>query len=170
MILGVPHRTVAICPHDDEWQIQAYLMMQRLEKLLCAVKTDIRHVGSTSVPSIAANPVIDIAIGASYSGDIEGICSLLVENGFEEDTSYVTFARVFYLEQDGLRTYQVFVAAVGSVGWKRLVCFRDFLNADYDHARMYAENNYNSCSLPFSEYIAYKNAMIESVLMKIRKK
>lgn len=169
MILGVPHRTAAICPHDDEWQIQAYLMMKRLEKLLSGIKTDIRHVGSTSVPSIAANPVIDIALGVTSDKDPDMVCSALIEDGFEEDTSYVTFARVFYLQRDGLRTYQVFVVTVGSVGWRRLVNFRDFLNADPEYAVIYAENNHNSCGLPFAEYIAQKNALIESILMKIRK-
>lgn len=168
MILGVPPCTVAICPHDDEWQIQAYLMMQRLEKLLCGAKTDIRHVGSTSMPSIAANPVIDIALGVGSDKNVDTVCSALMEDGFEEDTSYVSFARVFYLQQDGLRTYQIFVVAVGSVGWRRLVHFRDFLNADLEYARMYAENNYNSCELPFAEYIAQKNELVESVLMRIR--
>lgn len=169
MILGVPHRTVAICPHDDEWQIQAYLMMKRLEKLLGGINTDIRHVGSTAVPSIAANPVIDIALGVVSDKNVDMVCSALTVDGFEEDTSYVSFARVFYLQCDGLRTYQVFVVAVGSVGWKRLVRFRDFLNADPEYAVLYAENNHNSCELPFAEYIAQKNALIESILMKIRK-
>lgn len=169
MILGVPHHKVAICPHDDEWQIQAYLMMQRLEKLLVGVGTDIRHVGSTAVPEIAANAVIDIALGVVYDGNIELVCSALVEDGFVEDTSYVKFARVFYLQNDGLRTYQIFVVEAGSVGWKRLVLFRDFLNADPALARLYAENNYNSSDIPFEKYISLKDAMVESVLMRVRR-
>lgn len=168
MILGTPHRTVAICPHDDEWQIQAYLMMTRLEKLLCGIKTDIRHVGSTSVPAIAANPVIDIAVGADNAADVHDICSVLAENGFSEDTSYVTFARVFYLEQDGLRTYQVFVTEVRSVGWRRLIVFRDNLNVDHQLAQIYADNNFYNSTLPFSEYLKSKNDLIESVLMRAR--
>ncbi len=160
---------VAICPHDDDWQIQAYLMMQRLEKLLAGINTDIRHVGSTSVPAIAANPVIDIALGVASGENTELVCSALIEDGFEEDTSYVTFARVFYLQKDGLRTYQVFVVGVGSVGWRRLVLFRDYLNADSQHALHYAENNFNSCELPFEEYVARKSVLVESVLMRVRR-
>ncbi len=167
-MLGVPHHKVAICPHDDEWQIQAYIMMQRLEKLLVGIGTDIRHVGSTSVPAIAANAVIDIALGVVYDGNIELVCSALVEDGFVEDTSYVKFARVFYLQKDGLRTYQIFVVEVGSVGWKRLVFFRDFLNADPALARLYGENNYNSSDIPFEKYISQKDGMVESVLMRVR--
>ncbi len=169
MILGVEHHAVAICPHDDEWQIQAYLMMKRLEKLLSGIKTDIRHVGSTSVPSIAANPVIDIALGVDMDVNTELVCSALVEDGFKEDTDYVLFARVFYLECDGLRTHQVFVVKMGSVGWRRLVLFRDFLNVDTMHAKLYAENNFDSCDLPFAEYIAQKDALVESVLMRLRR-
>lgn len=169
MILGVAHHTVAICPHDDEWQIQAYHMMKRLEKLLVGIAVDIRHVGSTAVPSIAANPVIDMALGVVSDKDIAKVCSALLEDGFEEDRSYVSFARVFYLQHDGLRTYQIFVVVVGSVGWRRLVCFRDFLNSDPEYARKYGENNYNSYDLPFDEYIAQKNLLVESVLMRIRR-
>lgn len=166
MILGVPHGTVAICPHDDEWLIQAYLMISRLERLVGCERTDIRHAGSTSVPHIAANPVIDIALGVKQERDIEEVCRALAEDGFIEDIGYVGFARVFCLEQDGLRTYQVFVVAVGSVGWRRLIVFRDNLNADYELAQTYADNNLCFSQLPFSEYLKSKNELVETVLLR----
>ncbi len=167
MILGVPHHKVAICPHDDEWQIQAYLMIKRLDRILTGINTDICHVGTTAVPAIAANAVIDIALGVASDRNIGLVCSALIDDGFEEDVSYVTFARVFYLQQDGLRTYQIFVVKLDGIGWKRLVWFRNYLNASPEKAQHYAEMNYDNCILPFDEYIASKNAFIESVIAKL---
>lgn len=168
MILGVPHGTAALCPHDDEWQIHASVMIARLENQVRGIKVDIRHVGSTSVPLIAANPVIDIALGVQNENEMEMVCSALCGDGFAEDNEHVSFARVFYLERDGLRTYQVFVVHIGSVGWRRLITFRDNLNADYELAQEYEGNNLAHSELSFEQYLKSKNDMIESVLMRVR--
>ena len=64
MSLGLKRKTVALEPHDDAWDASASRAIEALRGILGDLATDIQHVGSTSIRSIWAKPIVDIAVCA----------------------------------------------------------------------------------------------------------
>jgi GrpB-like predicted nucleotidyltransferase (UPF0157 family) len=60
----VDDEPVRIAPYDPEWPALFDRERAALEEVLGALATGgIHHVGSTSVPGLAAKPIIDILVG-----------------------------------------------------------------------------------------------------------
>lgn len=62
MMIGLKRGTVALFDHEKEWEIEAQNTISRLKNILGDVAKDIQHIGSTSILSIKAKPIIDIVV------------------------------------------------------------------------------------------------------------
>lgn len=77
-----PDRDVRIVPADPSWP-RAYARLA--ERIVAALGDDalrIEHVGSTSVPCLAAKPVIDIDLIVEDSGNEQAYVPALEQHGF----------------------------------------------------------------------------------------
>ena len=81
-MIGLKRGTVKLCDHQKEWEIEAQNTIFRLQKILGSVIKGIQHVGSTSVHSIKAKPIIDIALAVDNFDDILAFEKELRDNGF----------------------------------------------------------------------------------------
>ena len=61
-MLGLKRSAVRLFPHDPAWEEPALDAIMRLRGVLGHAAQDIQHIGSTSIPHIAAKPIIDIAV------------------------------------------------------------------------------------------------------------
>jgi len=91
---------------------------------------DIKHVGSTAVPGLAAKPVIDIMVGLRRILDAQD-CILPIE-GMEyeyvpEFEAEFPERRYFRKSMNGKRTHQIHMVEIGTDFWKRHLLFRDHL-------------------------------------------
>ena len=68
MNLGLKRGTVKLFPHEKEWETEAQNTIYKLSEILGSVLVDISHVGSTSIKSIKAKPIIDIAVAVNAAG------------------------------------------------------------------------------------------------------
>lgn len=57
-MIGLKRGTVQLCEHEKEWEIEAQNTIARLKEILGDVIKDIQHVGSTSILTIKAKPII----------------------------------------------------------------------------------------------------------------
>ena len=81
-MLGLKRGAVKLCEHEKEWEIEAQNTICRLKTILGNVIKDIQHVGSTSIPSIKAKPIIDIAVAVDRFDDILAFEKELKDAGF----------------------------------------------------------------------------------------
>ena len=105
----------------------------------------IEHVGSTSVPGLAAKPVIDIMPGLRDLGDSPLIVRPLQALGyryFPEHEDVLPERRYFALpagdEHRGRRRFHLHIVETTSEFWRRHLAFRDYLRAHPDVAGEYA--------------------------------
>lgn len=70
MKLGLRRGTVALEPHNTEWERTAMQTIAKLRELLPDVIIDAQHIGSTAIKGISAKPIIDIVIGVADFDDI----------------------------------------------------------------------------------------------------
>lgn len=81
-MIGLKKGTVKLFNHEKEWELEAQRTIFRLHKILGTVARDIQHVGSTSIPTIKAKPIIDIAVAVDNFKDVLALEEELESNGF----------------------------------------------------------------------------------------
>jgi len=129
--------------------------------------TRIDHVGSTSVPGLAAKPIIDIQLSlttlAPREPYVEPICELDYRWVLDPwDDAHEYFSR----DIDGVRSFHLHVCLTGSEWERRHLAFRDRLRADPDIASAYGELKRRLAAEHPRDTIGYteaKTAFIEDV-------
>jgi GrpB-like predicted nucleotidyltransferase (UPF0157 family) len=102
----------------------------------------IEHVGSTSVPGLAAKPTIDILVVVDEIGGVLDRRSALAELGYEyrpgsfaDDNEHLFFRKV----SGGRRTHHLHVLASSSPKPESYRLFRDYLIMNGDAAHRYEQ-------------------------------
>jgi GrpB-like predicted nucleotidyltransferase (UPF0157 family) len=99
----------------------------------------VEHVGSTSVPGLAAKPIIDIMAGVGSLDDAPSLVAPLAAVGFEYVPKDDQPNRLFFRRGErGAGTHHLHVVEFGGAEWRRHLLFRDRLRADDEKAREYA--------------------------------
>jgi GrpB-like predicted nucleotidyltransferase (UPF0157 family) len=62
--------SIEIRDYDSRWGGQALAIVQELSEAMPGTFTRIEHIGSTSVPGLAAKPIIDLMAGVE---DLEAV-------------------------------------------------------------------------------------------------
>lgn len=144
-MIGLERGTVRLYEHEKEWEIEAQNTISRLKNILGDVIKDIQHVGSTSVFSIKAKPIIDIAVAVDDFNDILAREKELRDNGFyyrpgaqASIRNQLLFAcGNYYTGSGNLQTHFIHVVLTGSMDWINYINFRDYLNSTPSAAKEY---------------------------------
>lgn len=142
-MLGLKRGTVKLCEHEKEWEIEAQNTISRLSKILGDVAKDIQHVGSTSILSIKAKPIIDIAVAVDDFNAVLTFEKELKDEGFyyrpQTDLGeQLLFASGSLYEGTGdLQTHFIHVVRTNSMDWINYINFRDYLNSNPSVAKEY---------------------------------
>lgn len=130
-MIGLKRGTVMLCEHEKEWENMAKETVSRLWELFGENACDIRHVGSTSIRSIRAKPIIDIAVAVKSLDTVLPLVPRLERAGFiRRDTG--DDAEMLFVCGDfehDIRTHHIHVVPAESVEWRNYISFRDYLNA-----------------------------------------
>lgn len=81
-MIGLKRGSVALYKHEKQWETEAQNTIERLKNILGDIIQDIQHVGSTSIQSIKAKPIIDIAVAVDDLNNVLKFENELRENGF----------------------------------------------------------------------------------------
>jgi GrpB-like predicted nucleotidyltransferase (UPF0157 family) len=135
---------IVIADYDPNWPAMFITERSRLLSSIGQWTAAIEHIGSTSVPGLAAKPVIDIMIGVHKLADADAhcigpICALGYEyvQAFE---SVMPFRRYFRRNaHDNVRTHQIHLVEIASEFWERHLVFRDYLRTHPDDAWQYEQ-------------------------------
>lgn len=146
-MIGLKRGTVKLCEHEKEWETEAQNTILRLQKILGNVIKDIQHVGSTSIVSIKAKPIIDIAVAVDHFDDILAFERELRDDGFyyrpnaqASVRDQLLFACGSYYDGSGdLQTHFIHVVLTNSTAWINYVNFRDYLNKTPSAAKAYED-------------------------------
>lgn len=81
---GMPKLTgkIEVREYDPQWPVLYGREAERLRKLLGEKILALEHVGSTSVPGLAAKPIIDIDLSVENSADEDAYVPLLTAAGY----------------------------------------------------------------------------------------
>lgn len=141
-MLGLKRGTVALFPHEKEWEREAKRTIEKIKTILGGIAVDIQHVGSTAVRAIQAKPIIDIAVGVKSFDSVTEKKAELEKNGFYYRSSSIEnqllFACGSYYDGTGeVQTHFVHVVIYGSKEWQDYLLVRDYLNSHEKSAKEY---------------------------------
>jgi GrpB-like predicted nucleotidyltransferase (UPF0157 family) len=125
----------------------------------------IEHVGSTSVPGLAAKPVIDCDIIVAEA-DVPAASQVLSELGFTPEGELGIPQRWAFREPGRLRGTNTYVVVAGSLSLRNHLAVRDILRADATLREQYAavKRKVSLTAANIDEYGQGKNSMVQQIL------
>jgi GrpB-like predicted nucleotidyltransferase (UPF0157 family) len=154
---------VEVVAYDPGWTEGFETWRARLAGLLGPVARRIEHVGSTSVPGLAAKPIVDIQVSVADMGDEDGYVRPCEAAGlqlrFRDDQH-----RFFQPPPGQPRDVHVHVCQQGG-GWEREhLLFRDYLRSSADARQAYAAAKREAARVWADHGAAYTDAKTEVIL------
>lgn len=129
--LGVPAGSARLEPHDPGWTALFQQERDRIAAALGPAALDIQHVGSTAVPSLAAKPILDIAVAAGDPDALAGCIAPLTGLGYR-DLGWRSAQIGHALERTGTagRTHCIHLLDITSPHWQDYLRLRDHLRGN----------------------------------------
>jgi GrpB-like predicted nucleotidyltransferase (UPF0157 family) len=124
--LGLESGTVRVVPYDPEWPRLFQTEARRLIACVAPHSIVLEHTGSTSVPGLAAKPVLDILAGLVEGAPIEAYVERLVGCGYVHRGEQGIPGREFFRRGEP-RAYHIHLTRIGSQFWREHLAFRDYL-------------------------------------------
>ena len=131
---------VEVQPYNPQWAADFQTIKSELEETLQdIVIVGIEHVGSTSVPSLAAKPIIDVDIVVSPLS-LGPATNALVEKGrYENMGEEGVKGRYAFRRAGALPKSNVYICLNGCVGFRNHIALRDICRADDGVRDAYSE-------------------------------
>ena len=159
---------IRLVPYDDSWPILFDREAERIRRALSDQVLLLEHVGSTSIPQLAAKPVIDILLVVASSADESSYVPALTAAGytlkFREPAWYEH--RFFKGSETDLNLH---VFSEGCVEIERMLRFRDHLRTNSDDRRAYEEVKRNLATRLWEttqQYADAKSTIVEEILLR----
>ena len=133
-MIGLKRGTVALLPHDEQWDKIAADTIIELKNIFGETAIDIQHVGSTAIKRIKAKPIIDIAVAVNNFDDALKLESRLKNAGFYYRSKHdmpgqrLWACGSYYDGTGDLQTHFIHVVLADSMEWINYINFRDYLN------------------------------------------
>lgn len=124
-----------VSPYSAEWPDIFRGIQEELLGVFSPLVVAIEHIGSTSVPGLAAKPVIDVLLGAHSLRDIESRLGPLGEHGYAYVSKYerdIPMRRYFVKAPGVSLRVHLHGVEIGSPIWRAHLVFRDALRGDAD--------------------------------------
>jgi GrpB-like predicted nucleotidyltransferase (UPF0157 family) len=133
-------RKVEVVPHDPNWLNLFETESKQIEIALGENVIKVHHIGSTSIETIYAKPIIDILVEVKSIDRVDEQNSSMQLLGYQCMGEFGIKERRFFLKDNsaGIRTYHVHTFEVGSAQITRHLAFRDYLNVHVEDALTYS--------------------------------
>ncbi len=163
-VRGVP---VEVVPHDPGWPASFERVAIDLRAALEDVPTAVvEHVGSTSVPGLAAKPVLDIDVIVP-GDDVPAAVAALEARGYVHRGDLGVAGREAFLAPDDDPRRHVYVCTAGSLNVRNHLAVRDVLRARPDLRDEYGAVKLALAADPAMDidtYLARKSPVLQKVL------
>lgn len=158
---------VEVVPWSEEWPAQFDRVAHDLRRALAGVPSAcVEHVGSTSVPGLAAKPILDIDIIVEAHDVALAVAALERVGHLHRGDLGVTGREAFTPPGDGPRRH-VYVCRAGTLNVRNHLAVRDVLRRRVDLRDEYAAVKIELAADPTMDidtYIARKSQVLQKVL------
>jgi GrpB-like predicted nucleotidyltransferase (UPF0157 family) len=169
IFIGGPEKVeIAVVDCDPRWPQRFELEREKILGALGERALSVDHIGSTSVPGLAAKPIIDICLAVSDSSDEESYLAPLEAAGYELRVREPDFH-----EHRMVRTHShdvhVHIFTKGSGEIDRYLVFRDWLRHHEADRELYASTKRELAERDWPTMQHYADAKTDVVEAIIRR-
>jgi GrpB-like predicted nucleotidyltransferase (UPF0157 family) len=136
--LGLESGVVRLVEYDSRWPALFAAEQQRIRDQCGTLALRLEHIGGTSIPGMCTKPVLDMAAGLPRDASIQDYVAALVRAGYEHRGERGVPGREFF-SRGQPRAFHVHLVEEGGPLWRDYVAFRDYLRADAEAARQFAD-------------------------------
>jgi GrpB-like predicted nucleotidyltransferase (UPF0157 family) len=137
--IGLSNFTVELHDHQIEWEQNAKETIEYLKNIFGDLIVDVEHIGSTSIKSIKAKPIIDLVVGIKDFNNLDIIMEKMKSNGLthcpkKDGQEY----RMFVIgDLNGILTHIIHLVKYDGTEWNNKINFRDYMNNNIEKAKEY---------------------------------
>jgi len=130
-------RKIEVVDYNPRWLEDFQRESRTLNNILKNITTTMHHIGSTSVPGLAAKPIIDILIEIESLSLIDSLNDQLKAIGYIAKGEFGIVGRRYFQKGGNNKTHQIHIFSIGDFNITRHIAFRDYLIAFPKVAREY---------------------------------
>lgn len=165
---------IRVVDYDPRWPELFAAEAAGLRQAFGASLLRLEHIGSTSVPGLAAKPIVDIQALVRSVSDVQESVPALAALGWEQGWFDLDPERRLYFKKHdagGVRTHQLHVYEPDHPAAAAHLLFRDYLRAHPEEAVRCGELKHRLAQQHRHDGLAYceaKTTFVEGVLAKAR--
>lgn len=139
--IGLKRGTVKVVDYKPDWPKEFEAEKQRLIDAFGDKIIAVEHIGSTSIPALAAKPIIDMVVAVKSFDDLQVFIDKLQSLGYEYMPERMFDNRKFFPKgSQEKRTHHLnLVLQDNAEQWVKPIAFRDYLRAHDQERKEYAE-------------------------------
>jgi len=166
-----PGEEVVIVDHDAAWPEDFGRHRARIRAALGGVALEVHHVGSTSVPGLAAKPVIDVALVVADPADEASYVPALVTAGYVLRLREPEWFEHRLLREGEGQRVNLHVFGQDCAEVRRMLVFRDHLRRDEVDRALYERTKRDLASRRWSrvqDYADAKSDVVADIMVRAR--
>lgn len=133
--LGLTHGSVRVVDYDPRWEHAYRRLEAELRRKLGENLADVAHVGSTSVPGLAAKPILDVAVLLAPDASVPKLAGFTYRGDKGSNGGHLFIAELAAKTV----TAHIHVIMQGDEQWQHYLAIRDRLRIDPQARADYAE-------------------------------
>jgi GrpB-like predicted nucleotidyltransferase (UPF0157 family) len=132
-------RRIVVVDYDPHWPEAFERLRSEIWPVLSDVALAVEHVGSTSVPDLAAKPIIDVSVVVPAEADIPASIERLATLGYVHRGNLGVEGREAFDADARLPKHNLYVCPRDSLGLANQLAVRDHLRMHPETAQEYGE-------------------------------
>lgn len=159
--------TIVVTDHDPAWLRVFDRLRDQVWPAVRDLALSIEHVGSTSVPGLAAKPVIDMDIIVPSAAEVSVAIERLAGIGYIHRGDLGVTGRHAFAQPDGLPRHHLYLCPADSPALRNHLALRDHLRSHPEAAREYGalkKRLATAFPLDIDAYVDGKTDFILSIL------
>lgn len=160
-----------VVPYQSLWPRDFRSIAAQLRPVLAGIPHCIEHVGSTSVPGLAAKPIIDLDVVVPSAALVQDAIAALAAAGCVHQGDLGIAGQEAFEVLPGLPHHHLYVVVAGTLPHRNHIDFRDFLRSHPVEAARYAALKLELAHLLGTDrpqYGARKSTMVHDLLAQAR--
>jgi GrpB-like predicted nucleotidyltransferase (UPF0157 family) len=132
-------RTIVVVDYDPRWREAFERVRSTVWPIVSDIALGIEHVGSTSVPGLAAKPIIDVSIVVRAESEVPTVIERLSTLGYVHQGNLGVEGREAFRSPEGLPAHHLYLCPRDSPGLANHLAVRDYLRMHPNTAEEYGE-------------------------------